>query len=266
MQIHPILLAALLTIISTSALSRTIEENAAALSEAAIGGTVPPLKFVDSRGNRVNLSDFRGKPLLISLVYTGCTDVCPAVIENLYPSVSIAQEALGQDSFTTITVGFDTKHDTPDRMRSFARAHGADLPNWLFLSGSQKAVQKLVEAVGFSIIPSAGGFDHTAQVSVVDADGRIYQQVLGGIFSSPVIVEPLKDLLFNQRRPLLSIGGLSDRIKLFCTVFNPNTGRYYFNYSLFIGIFIGLGSLMLILAWLIREFRLSRRPGPDAHS
>jgi protein SCO1/2 len=75
----------------------------------------------------------------------------------------------------------------------------------------------------------------------------------------------LKDLLFGQRRSILSIEGVTERIKLFCTVYNPNTGRYYFNYSLFIGIFIGLASLLLVLAWLIREYKISGRPGGSAH-
>jgi protein SCO1/2 len=250
----------------TVAFASSPEEQAAALSEAAIGRTMPALSFTDIDGNKVTLAGLRGKPVLISLIYTGCTDVCPTIIENLRPAIEIAQKALGKEAFNVITIGFDTRHDTPDRMRSFARARGIDLPNWLFLSGDADSVHKLADATGFTIVPSAGGFDHMAQVSVVDGNGKIYQQIRGGIFNPPAIVEPLKDLLFDRRRTLLSLAGITERIKLFCTVYNPNTGRYYFNYSLFIGIAIGLACLLLILTWLIREFRLSRDPRGDARS
>lgn len=251
---------------TTVALSQSLEDQAAALSEAAIGNSLPPLSFVDTQGRKVELAHFRGKPVLVSLVYTGCADVCPAIIQNLYPAIEVAQEALGESSFTTITVGFDTQHDSPQRMRSFAKSQGVDLPNWHFLSGDQEAVDKLANAVGFTIIPSAGGFDHMAQISVVDGDGLIYQQVLGGVFNPPAIVEPLKNLLFDQRDSILSISGLAERVKLFCTVYNPNTGRYYFNYSLFIGGAIGLACLSLVLLWLIREFRVSgRNPERSSH-
>lgn len=260
------LLAALLMIVPAAATSQSADESAAARSEAAIGQSLPALTFIDTEGKSVELASLRGKPLLVSLIYTGCTDVCPLIIENLRPAIEAAQEALGEDSFTTITIGFNTSRDTPDRMRSFARERGIDLPNWLFLSGRQKAVEQLAEAIGFTIVPSAGGFSHTAQVSVVDPEGRIYQQILGGVFNAPVIVEPLKDLLFGQRRAIFSLAGITDRIKLFCTVYNPNTGRYYFNYSLFIGVFIGLGSLLLVFFWLIREFKMSSRPGRGTHS
>lgn len=265
MRLSLYLLAALLMITPASAVSRSPEERAMALSEAAIGQQLPPLTFIDTEGKKIDLATLRGKPVLVSLIYTGCTDVCPLIIENLRPAIVAAQAALGEDSFTTITIGFNTKRDTPDRMRSFARERGIDLPNWLFLSGKQRDVEKLAAATGFTIVPTAGGFDHTAQVSVIDPEGKIYQQIRGGIFSAPVIVEPLKDLLFGQRRSILSFDGIADRIKLFCTVYNPNTGRYYFNYSLFIGGFIGLASLLLMLAWLIREFRISGRPGGGAH-
>ena len=265
MRLVMCLFAVLIMIAPASATQQTLEDQAIAQSEAAIGKQLPSLTFSDTQGAKVTLADLRGKPLLISLVYTGCTDVCPAIIENLRPAIEIGQSALGADSFTTLTIGFDTRHDTPERMQSFARDRGVDLPNWLFLSADQQTVNKLSDAIGFSIVPSAGGFDHMAQVSVVDADGRIYQQVRGGTFNPPAIVEPLKDLMFGQRRTLLSVEGITERIKLFCTVYNPNTGRYYFNYSLFVGMGIGFACLLLLLAWLVREFKLSGGSGGGAH-
>ena len=102
-----------------------------------------------------------------------------------------------------------------------------------------------------------------AQLSIVDKNGQIYQQIYGGDFSVPALVEPLKDLVFNRDKPILSIAGIADRVKLFCTIYNPNTGRYYFNYSLFIGLAIGSACLLLILSWILREFMRSRGPRRD---
>ena len=260
------LIAIVLMIASVNASEeKSPEDTATELSSAAIGNLLPALAFFDTDGRKVELSDLRGKPVLISLVYTGCTDVCPAIIDNLRPAIEVAQGALGADSFTTVTIGFDTQHDTPERMLAFARSRGIDLPNWLFLSADQATVDSLAKATGFSIVPSAGGFDHMAQVSVIDSDGRLYQQIGGGAFEPQAIVEPLKDLMFGERGSLVSLTGITERIKLFCTVYNPNTGRYYFNYSLFIGIGIGIACLLLVLAWLVREFRISGGHDGSAH-
>lgn len=230
-------------------------EEVLASSQAALGQTLPNLTFTSSLGRTVALADFRGKPLLVTLVYTGCTDVCPTLIETLYPAIKEAQKTFGADSFSLLTIGFDVRKDTPDLMQSFARAHGADLPNWHFLSTDHETLDKLAKAVGFSFYSRAGGFDHLAQVSFVDGDGRLYQQVYGATFEPPLIIEPLKDLIFGRAGTPVSFKNLIDRLKFYCTIYDPNSGRYYFNYSLFIGIAIGAACFSLVLILLIREWR-----------
>ena len=240
--------------------AEAITAQAVERSQAAIGRVLPGLAFTDAGNAPFRLADHKGKPLVISMVYTGCADVCPLIIDNLYKAVDVAQEALGKDAFTTLTIGFDTAHDTPERMASFARARGVALPNWHFLAADKASIEALTVATGFTFIASAGGFDHLAQVTIVDQDGAIYAQVFGGAFTPQAVVEPLKDLVFGTRRPASLLTRISERIRLFCTVYNPNTGRYYFNYSLFIGIAIGIASLGLVAVWLIREFRRPDRP------
>ncbi|GBF25714.1 SCO1 protein [bacterium MnTg02] len=224
-------------------------------SQAALGQTLPNLSFTNSDGRRIALANFRGKPLLITLVYTGCTDVCPTLIENLYPAIKEAQRTFGSDSFSLLTVGFDVRQDTPELMRSFARAHGADLPNWYFLSTDSQTLDVLAKAVGFAFYSRSGGFDHLAQVSFVDGDGRLYQHVYGAIFEPPLIIEPLKDLIFGRAGTSSTVANLIDRIKFYCTIYDPSSGRYYFNYALFIGMAIGAACFGLVLAFIIREWR-----------
>jgi protein SCO1/2 len=232
-------------------------EAALNAGQAAIGRTVPDLAFTDSLGQGVSLAAYRGRPLVVSLVYTACGDVCPVIVQRLLPAVDAAQEALGPDSFAVLTIGFDARHDSPERMRAFARAQGVDLPNWRFLAGERAAIDALAEAVGFTFAASAGGFEHTAQVSIVDADGRVYRQVYGEVFETPAIVEPLKDLVFGRNRPVTSLEGLLDRVRLFCTVYDPRSGRYYFDYSLFLAVAIGAACLLVIAVVLWREWRRS---------
>ncbi len=232
-------------------------DNAIALSQAAIDQQLPDLQFTDTVGRKVRLSDYRGKPLLVSLIYTGCTDVCPTLIESLYPAVKAARQALGEDSFSVVTIGFDTRNDTPSRLRSFARSRGIDLPNWAFLASDEESLDALARAVGFGIYSRAGGFDHLAQVSLIDAEGRVRQQIYGAVFEPPVIVDPLKAVVLGRNEPLASLEGLVDRIRWFCTIYDAKSGRYYFSYSLFISIGIGLASFSLIIVALIREWRRS---------
>lgn len=258
MRAHAVF-ALLALLLAAPAMADDRAQQALETSEAVIGSTLPDLAFTRIDGKTVRLSEFRGKPLLVTLIYTGCADVCPAIIENLAPAVAVGEEALGDNSFNVAVIGFDTRNDTPARMQSFARDHGVKDARWQFLSGDQATLDKLVTALGFSYFSSAGGYDHTAQVTVADSRGRIYRQVYGSTFEPPQIVDPLKDLVFGREKPFFSMAGLADRVKLFCTVYNPRTGRYYFNYGLFAQILIGAASLLAVLWVLVRETRKAFR-------
>ena len=92
-----------------SAQDRERAQKLLKMSEEAKGRVLPDIVFTDTEGQTVRLSDYRGKPLLVTLVYTGCVNVCPTLIENLVPALEVASEALGSDSFAVITVGFDIR-------------------------------------------------------------------------------------------------------------------------------------------------------------
>jgi protein SCO1/2 len=237
--------------------------EAIALSQAAVGRPLGGHTLRDTSRRRVDLADLDGRPLVINLVYTACSQACPLIVQNLYPAVEAAQEALGEDAFTVATIGFDSRNDTPERMRAFARSQGVDLPNWLFLSADQPTVDRLAADLGFAITPSAQGFDHLAQVSVIDPEGRVYRQIYGGAFEAPALVEPLKELVYGTRSGWTTVDGLINRVRLFCTLYDPRSGRYRFDWSGFIGIAIGVLSLSGVALFVLREWRRTghRRSG-----
>ncbi len=240
-------------------------DSAIAISQAAIGQSLGDMLLYDRQGRPVKLSEYRGRPLLISMIFTSCHHVCPAITRHLATAVEAARDALGEDSFQVLTVGFDTAVDTPDAMRMFAKKQGVDDPNWAFLSGSADNIASLVQNIGFIYFPSPRGFDHINQVTVIDRDGVVYRQVYGAAFDLPWLVEPIKELVYNRPQPGEHMGaGLLNRIKLFCTVYDPNTGRYKFDYSLFVGIGVGALIVLSIILWLALEYLRTRRRKKEA--
>lgn len=229
-------------------------------SQAALGRALGDYSFVAEDGGAVRLADYRGKPLVINLVYTSCADVCPMVVQTLARAVGAAQDALGADSFAVVTIGFDAAHDTPARMRAFASSQGIDLPSWRFLSGDAATVARLADELGFIFYQSPKGFDHLAQTTVVDAGGRVYRQVYGAEFGVPALVEPLKDLVYGRGSAVTGVDSLLDRIRLFCTIYDPTRDRYRFSYTILISIVGGGLSLGAVGVVLVRAvIRLYRR-------
>lgn len=233
---------------------------AIARSQAAIGGALGERSFLDVDGREVRLSDYRGRPLVVSLVFTACSQSCPLIVRSLAEAVEVAQAGLGADSFAVVTVGFDSAADSPARMRAFARGQGIDLPNWRFLSGDPTNVDGLVEDLGFLRVASPRGFDHIAQVSLVDPEGRVFAQVYGSSFEAPALVEPLKQLLLDQPGGLFDLAAAVERVRLFCTFFDARSGRYIFDYSFLISVAVGGLALLGLAVVLIRAYLTARRP------
>ena len=219
------------------------EKQALKISQDAIGRTVGSHAFVDSAGNPVDIADFKGKPLVISLIYTSCDHVCPLITEHVRRAARMGQKALGEETFNIVTIGFDAKADTPERMRLYGKQHGVNLANWRLLSGDAETIHRLSDELGFIYYPTPGGFDHLAQTTILDAEGTVYRQIYGESFAAPHFVEPLKDLVFGRVRDFTTITGIANRIRLFCTLYDPRDDRYYFDYSVFIGMIIGALSL-----------------------
>jgi protein SCO1 len=233
-------------------------------SQAAIGGRLGDHVLTDSRGRPLQLADLRGRPLVISPVYTSCFRVCPLTTTYLASVVDLANQVLGEGGFTVLTIGFDTANDTPGRMLDYARARGLERsPQWVFASADAATGAALLREVGFTYAPSAAGFDHMMQATVVGADGVIHRQVYGQAFDAPLLVDPLKRLALGQRLAESSLPSFLDSVRLICTVYDPRSGAYRFDYSLILSIFIGAMCFTAVGIFIWRSWRqLARRAEP----
>ena len=231
------------------------KKQALELSRSVIGKALSDHHFLNQDEMPVSLSGLRGKPLVVNFIYTSCYHTCPVMTAHLKNVVKIARDALGRDSFNVISVGFDTGIDTPERMRLFAVERGINLNEWQFLSGDSETIKAISSDLGFSFAPSPKGFDHLAQTTVVDAKGTVYRQVYGADFDPPLLVEPLKELLFGKPAASGKIDQWVKGIKLFCTIYDPTTGRYQFDYSIFVMIIVGVICLGSIAAFVVKSWR-----------
>jgi len=220
-------------------------------SKAAVGRRLADYAFRDTRGARVQLSSFGGRPMIINMIYTACNDFCPVTVQSLARAVDGAQRSLGPDSFSVLTIGFDTRTDHPAQMRAYARSQGIDVPNWYFLSADAQTILALTEQLGFAFYRAPQGYDHIAQTTIVSADGQIFRQVYGADLTVASIVEPLKQLRYGETANLASLGNIIERIKLFCTLYDPNEDAYRFDWSILTGIVVGLLSIGALGTFLV---------------
>ena len=96
--------------------------------------------------------------------------------------------------------------------------------DWHFASADAATVRRLADEVGFTWVASPGGFDHVAQVTILDADGRVVQQVYGAGVRAAGTGRAAQALVLRRAVGRLSVRGLIERVKLFCSVYDPASG------------------------------------------
>lgn len=230
------------------------------ISQAVIGEQLGEYRLTGIDGQPHSLTDLRGKPLVISLIFTSCYQICPMTTRHLATMINKARDALGHDSFHVVTIGFDTVVDDPAAMRHFALQQGIENADWKIYSVNPEDVAALTADLGFIYFPSARGFDHIIQATLVDQEGIIYRQVYGQAFETPMLVEPLKQLVLGRPQPADTfMTSFFNRIKLFCTTYDPTRDSYRFDYSLFVGMFIGALIILLVSLWMLKEVRYRNR-------
>jgi len=229
-------------------------------SEAAIGRSVGDHPLLDRSSRPVRLADYRGKPLLVSFVYTGCFQICPATTRSLASAVERLSASFGAEKFNVVSIGFNQPSDSPTAMRVFAKQLGIAAENWEFLSPAPAAVDSLTRNFGFGYAASPAGFDHLLAVTVVDAQGRIAAQVYGDELSADQIGEPLRRLLRDApMAPGARLADLLERVRILCTVYDPETGTYRTDWGLILEIAGGV-TFAIAMAWFfLLEWQTQRR-------
>lgn len=235
------------------------QADALRVSQAAIGRAPANYSFLDRQGRPVRLSNYLGKPLLVSFIYTGCFQVCPTTTRSLHEAVQTLQKIVGPDQFNVVSIGFNQPFDSPQALRAFAAQHSINAANWEFLSPHGSIVEPLTRDFGFSYASTSAGIDHVLEVTLLDAQGRIYTQVYGDLLTPEKLGEPLRQLL--RGAPLVQASRLSDlveRVRIICTVYDPTTGGYRYDYGLILEIAGGV-TFFLAMIWFFASEWISRR-------
>jgi protein SCO1 len=184
-----ILLGAMATLVSGPAVAAPRREALPTIGAAA------PFTLTAQDERRISLADLRGKVVVLTFVYTTCTDTCPLLTDKL---VSL-QPRLGADFgrrvfFVAVTV--DPERDTPARLKGYGLAHGARFDGWAFVTGASDEIRAVSKRYGVYAKKTArGDVDHTFLTSVIDPQGMLRVQYMGVRFDPTELLGDVRTLL-----------------------------------------------------------------------
>jgi protein SCO1/2 len=163
-----------------------------------------PFALVNQNGKRVALCDFRGKAIVMTFLYTSCTDVCPLLVHTAVTVDSkLTAEERKRVRFVAVTV--DPVRDTPAKLKAFMKSRGLDESRWQLLTGDVAGVTRAIADYGVLVRPAPrGDFVHNSVFIVIDAAG-VERTEFHGVATPPsAIVEAVRMVL---REPLATRPG-----------------------------------------------------------
>jgi protein SCO1/2 len=185
------------------------------------------LEFKDETGRTVRLAEyFKDKPIVLSLVYYDCPQLCTQVLAGLLGSLKTLPMTPGKD-FVALTVSFDPKEKPElaaakkkeylDRLKKPGAAEG-----WHFLTGEEEPIRALTKSVGFRYVwdPVTKQYAHASGIMVLTPGGKV-SRYFYGIEYAP------RDLRFGVIEASEGkVGSLADQIILYCYQYDPMRGTY----------------------------------------
>lgn len=138
---------------------------------------LPDFTLDECRGGTIGKSDLLGKPWVASFIFTRCRGQCPMINKQMKE----LQNQLGKTNVRLVTISVDPNHDRPAVLKKLAESLDAPKERWLFLTGKQDDVYRLIQK-GFhlAVAQNAGELrtpgnevTHSSKVMHVDKTGRV---------------------------------------------------------------------------------------------
>jgi len=105
---------------------------------------IPDVTLIDDEARPVRLREvLGGEPVMVNFIFTTCQAICP-VMSRIFARVP---RELGADAekVRLVSITIDPEHDTPSRLREYARRFGAG-DRWRFLTGSAQDIEAVERA------------------------------------------------------------------------------------------------------------------------
>lgn len=195
-----------------------VTEGGAALTPTTIvpgepkpGDEIPDFTLVNQDGKPVHLSQYKGKALALTFVYTRCPqpDQC-TLMSNNFAAVDLELQKQPDVYAKThlLTVSFDPEYDTPKVMRSYGASHTeryADekFEHWEFTTGSAEEVKRIAEFFGLRYFKDSSTGEeqvmHSLRMAVIDPNGKLVKLYRGNEWKPSELADDLKSLATNAR-------------------------------------------------------------------
>jgi protein SCO1 len=168
------------------------------------GADLPDFKLTNQDGKRIAMSDFRGKTLAITFIYTRCPipNYCPLMsIRFSEMAMNLLKDPELKDKVRLLSITFDPKNDTPQVLKNYGAGYynkdtKPDFTLWQLATGSEDDIKKVADFFGLYYQADPGDekvINHSLRTIVVDPQGKVKKVFSGNEWSNVELLKELKD-------------------------------------------------------------------------
>jgi protein SCO1/2 len=161
------------------------------------GDQVPDFTLTNHDGKRVTLSQYRGRAVVLTFIYTRCPlpDYCPLMTDNFSEIERELKSSPGMyDKTHLLSVTVDPEFDTPKVLRAYGNTHSADFTHWDFLTGDKNEIKKVATYFGLQYWPDGDQIVHSLRTAIIGGDGKLLKLYHGNEWKPQEIAAELREL------------------------------------------------------------------------
>lgn len=135
----------------------------------------PDVTLEDSKERTYPFSAFEGKYVMLTFIYTSCTDVCLQLEMNLAEVYNLVPDKYIGKDIIFLSISFDPMRDDPATLDKYRHYFNSDGETWRMARiNDPTALEQLLEAFGVIVIPDENGnFAHNSAFYLVDPKGDL---------------------------------------------------------------------------------------------
>ena len=144
--------------------------NATSLQGTDLGSSpAPNFSLTDQFGKSISLAEFKGKPVVLTFLYTNCPDECPLTAEKLHATLQDLGNAA--PGIGILAVSTDPARDTTGAALKFSQAHRMQ-DYWHYLVGAKSKLAPIWSSYSIYAQPQQQTVNHSLGLYLIDKQGR----------------------------------------------------------------------------------------------
>lgn len=134
-----------------------------------------PYSFINDKNETVHLSEWRGKPLILTMEYSNCRFMCTTTFYKL-KAIQIAADQK-KINIDFMIISLDPKNDTPETWRQYRISQNLERSNWHLLTGTEATTKEFANLIGIKYWYMDEHILHDFKIVRLNAKGEVEKSI-----------------------------------------------------------------------------------------